>query len=117
MPEIMHDPEFWVSISVIIAVAFVVWKAAPMIGKALDSRADKIRGELAEAQRLREDAQRLLAEYQRKQRDGLKEAEQIVALARSEAERVAAEAAKDLDAARKSRLIDDAIAELPQLLH
>lgn len=161
--EIIGDPEFWVAIAVIIAIAGVVWKTSPLIGKALDDRAGKIRAELDEARRLREDAQRLLADYQRKQRDGLKEAEQIVALAKSEAERAAAEAARELaaalerrqaqalekialaeskavaevrhivvdvavaavrrmlaqelDAGRRSRLIDDAIAELPQLLH
>ena len=51
----------------------------------LDDRADKIRQELEEAQRLREDAQATLASYQRRQRDALKEAEDIIAHAREEA--------------------------------
>jgi F-type H+-transporting ATPase subunit b len=105
----------------------------------------------------------MLAEYQRKQRDALKEAEEIVARARVEAERAGEQAARDLDAAlerrkrlalekialaeskataevrntavdvaiaavreilakaldapRKGKLIDEAIAELPQRLH
>jgi F-type H+-transporting ATPase subunit b len=161
--EIIRDPEFWVAIAFVIAVGLVLWKSAPMIAKSLDDRAAKIKTELDEAQRLREDAQRTLAEFQRKQRDAFKEAEQIVALAKSEAERAAAQAVRDLEAAlqrrqaqalekialaeakartevrntavdvaiaavrrvlaeqldqpRKSQLIDDAIAELPQLLH
>jgi F-type H+-transporting ATPase subunit b len=161
--ELVRDPEFWVAIAFVIAVGLVLWKSAPMIAKSLDDRAAKIKAELDEAQRLREDAQRTLAEFQRKQRDAFKEAEQIAALAKSEAERAAAQAARDLEAAlqrrqtqaleeialaeakarteirnttvdvaiaavrrvlaeqldqqRKSRLIDDAIAELPKLLH
>jgi F-type H+-transporting ATPase subunit b len=161
--ELFRDPEFWVAIAFVIAVGLVLWKSAPIIAKSLDDRAAKIKAELDEAQRLREDAQRTLAEFQRKQRDAFKEAEQIAALAKSEAERAAAQAARDLEAAlqrrqtqalekialaevkatteirnttvdvaiaavrrvlaeqldqqRKSRLIDDAIAELPKLLH
>ena len=161
--ELIENPEFFVAIAFIVAVAGVIWKSAPMVTSALDARATKIKADLDEAQRLREEAQRTLAEYQRKQRDALKEAEQIVALAKSEVERAAAQAGRDLNAAlqrrqtlamervalaeskatlevrntavdvavaavrqmlaqqldqqRKSQLIDNAIAELPQLLH
>jgi F-type H+-transporting ATPase subunit b len=161
--ELLHDPEFWVLVAFLIVVVGGVYKVGPSIGKSLDDRAERIKTELDEAQRLREDAQRTLAEFQRKQRDAFKEAEQIAALAKSEAERAAAQAARDLEAAlqrrqtqalekialaevkatteirnttvdvaiaavrrvlaeqldqqRKSRLIDDAIAELPKLLH
>jgi F-type H+-transporting ATPase subunit b len=161
--ELVRDPEFWVAVAFVIAVGLVIWKSSPMLTKSLDERAAKIKTELDEAQRLREEAQRTLAEFQRKQRDAFKEAEQIVALAKSEAERAAAQAVRDLEAAlqrrqtqalekialaeakartevrntavdvaiaavhrvlaeqldqqRKSKLIDDAIAELPQLLH
>lgn len=163
MHELISNPEFFVSIAVIIGVFGIAWKAAPVITSMLDTRAVKIRTELDEARRLREDAQRMLAEYQRKQRDALKEAEQIIALSRAEAERAAAHAAaeleaalqrrqaqalekialaeskataevrntvvdvavaavrrilaQELDAGRRNRLIDDAIAELPKLLH
>jgi F-type H+-transporting ATPase subunit b len=163
MIEIFRDPEFWVLVSFVIAVGGLVWKASPILTRSLDARAAKIKAELDEAQRLREDAQRTLAEYQRKQRDALKEAEQIIAHARTEAKRAAQQAARDLDAAlerrqrlamekialaeskataevrntavdvavaavrqmltqqldapRKSKLIDDAIAGLPERLH
>ena len=49
---------------------------------------ETVRDELEEAQRLREDAQHTLAEYQRKQRDALKEAENIITEAQNEALRI-----------------------------
>ena len=101
--EITRDPEFWVAIAFVIAVGLVIWKSAPTLTKSLDDRAAKIKTELDEAQRLRDEAQRTLAEFQRKQRDAFKEAEQIVALAKNEAERAAAQAVRDLEAALQRR--------------
>lgn len=70
---------------------FVLALARP-VGRAmtssLDKRADVIKAELDEAQRLREEAQHTLAEYQRKQRDALAEAEGIIVEAREEAKRM-----------------------------
>ena len=88
-----HEPflqsaETWVAAAFIIFVAAVarpLWKT--MTGS-LDSRADAIKAELDEAQRLREEAQHTLAEYQRKQRDALAEAEAIIAEAKEEAKRM-----------------------------
>lgn len=112
MPPFMLEAEFWVFIAFVIAFAIVVWKAKGVVTGALDQRAAKIRAELDEAQRLREEAQGKLAEYQRKQRDALKEAEAIVAQAKGEAERTAAQAARDLEAAieRRKRLAVEKIA-------
>ncbi|HWI27493.1 MAG TPA: F0F1 ATP synthase subunit B [Stellaceae bacterium] len=101
--ELVSGHEFWVAIAFIIAIGLVIWKSAGVVTGMLDSRATKIKTELDEARRLRDDAQRMLGEYQRKQRDALKEAEQIVALAKSEAERSAAEAARELEAALQRR--------------
>jgi F-type H+-transporting ATPase subunit b len=66
------------------------------IAKTLDDRADAIRGELDEAKRLREEAQEMLASYQRKQREAEAEAEAIVAQAKSEAKTLKAEARKEM---------------------
>jgi len=112
MPEFMRDAEFWVLIAFVIAVGFLIYKAKGKVIAALDERAAKIKTELDQAQRLREEAQEKLAEYQRKQRDALKEAEAIVAHAKVEAERVAAQAARDLEAAieRRKRLALEKIA-------
>lgn len=99
----MMKPEFWVAIAFVIFVVLVWKKAKVTILGALDARAEKIRAELDEAQRLREDAQSTLAAYQRRQRDALKEAEAIIAHAREEAARIRAQAGTDLEASLKRR--------------
>ena len=116
MMELIHDPEFWVAVAFVIVVVGGGYKLAPMIAKALDDRAARIKGELDEAQRLREEAQQTLAEYQRKQRDALKEAEAIIAQAKSEAERLGRQAAADLEAAieRRTRQAEEKIAQEQQ---
>ena len=64
------------------------------MAKSLDDRADQIRNELAEAKRLREEAQHLLAEYQRKRKEAEADAANIVAAAEREAQMLTSEARK-----------------------
>jgi len=99
----INAPEFWVAVAFVIFVALVWKKASAAITGMLDARAEKIRADLDEAQRLREDAQALLASYQRRQRDALKEAEAVLAHAREEAERLRSQAGTDLEASLKRR--------------
>lgn len=99
----MNTAEFWVLIAFVIFVAMAWKKASAAIGGALDARAERIRSELDEAQRLREEAQALLANFQRRQRDGLKEAEAVIAHAREEADRLRTQAGSDLEASLKRR--------------
>jgi F-type H+-transporting ATPase subunit b len=96
MSELLHDPEFWVLIAGILCIA-VIWKPVrrALVG-ALDARGARIRAELDEARGLVEEAQRALAEHQRRQRDAAAEAEEIRAQARAEAGRLEAEASKSL---------------------
>lgn len=112
MPDIMMEAEFWVLVAFVIAISFLVYKAKDTITGSLDARATKIKSELDEAQKLRDEAQARLAEFQLKQRDALKEAEGIVALAKEEAQRLAAQGAKDLEAAieRRRRMAQEKIA-------
>jgi F-type H+-transporting ATPase subunit b len=112
MPEFLMDAEFWVLIAFVVAISFLVYKAKDTITGALDTRAAKIKAELDEAQKLREEAQAKLAEFQLKQRDALKDAEGIIALAKEEAQRLAAQGAKDLEAAieRRRRMAQEKIA-------
>lgn len=112
MPEFMREAEFWVLIAFVIAIVYLIYKTKSMVTGTLDQRAARIKAELDEARRLREEAQATLADYQRKQRDALKEAEAIVAQAKAEAERAAAQGARDLDAAieRRKRLAVEKIA-------
>ena len=98
--EIFHDPELAVAIAFVIAMAVVGKRARLTLAGMLDARAQKIKAELDQAQKLRDEAQRTLAHFQRKQRDALQEAGAIVKHAKEEAERYAEKARRDLD--RKS---------------
>ena len=83
------DPTFWVAVAFVLCIAGLGFlKVHKTIGGMLDARAAAIRAELDAAQKLREDAQALLAQYQRKQREAMQEAEQMVAHARAEAKRI-----------------------------
>jgi F-type H+-transporting ATPase subunit b len=87
------DATFWATVGLVIFLAIVFYLKVPgTIGKSLDARADKIRGELEEARRLREEAQQLLAEYQKKRKDAENEAGEIIEHAKREAAVLVAEA-------------------------
>jgi F-type H+-transporting ATPase subunit b len=111
--EFLHEAEFWVLVAAVIFVVAVGRKVGPMITGGLDARAARIRGELDEARRLREEAERLVAEYRAKQQEGAADAEAIVAHAKAEAERIAAQSARDLEQAlaRRQRLAEERIAQ------
>ena len=96
-------PEIAVAIAFVIFVALVLWKGVGKVTAALDKRAGDIRRQLDEAQKLREEAQAALAGYQRRQRDALAEAEDIVSRAREEAVRLRADAEAALAATLKRR--------------
>jgi len=99
----LNTAEFWVAVSFVIFLALVWKKASAAIGTLLDGRAEKIRAELDEAERLHKDAQALLNSYQRRQADALKDAEAVLAHAREEAARLRAQAGTDLEASLKRR--------------
>lgn len=87
----------WLTISLLAILGLIVWKGLRPIVAALDARGERIRRELDEAQSLREEAQKLLAESKRRQRDAIEEAKQIVEHARHESERMRETAQKDLE--------------------
>ncbi len=104
-----ENPEFWVAVAFVLVVALAFRPAAKAVTETLDARAAKIRSQIEEARKLREDAQALLAEYQRKQRDAMLEAEKIISQARKEAIRFKADAEKDLEnaiARRKQQAVE-----------
>jgi F-type H+-transporting ATPase subunit b len=93
--EFGFDETFFAFVALIIFLALIVYLKVPgMMAKSLDDRADQIRNDLAEAKRLREEAQHLLAEYQRKRKEAEADAAHIVAAAEREAEMLTAEARK-----------------------
>ena len=87
------DQTFWALIALLIFLGIVIYLKVPgMMAKSLDERAAKISAELDEARRLREEAQQLLAEYQRRRKDAEKDAATIVEAARAEAAGLVADA-------------------------
>ena len=108
------EPEFWVAVGFVIFVAVLIYVGVPkMMTKALDERAKRVQDELNEARRLKEEAQKLLAAYQAKQRQADEEAAAIVAGAKAEAERFAAEAKDKMEefVARRSKMAETKIAQ------
>jgi F-type H+-transporting ATPase subunit b len=112
LAELTSNPEFWVLVAFVVVIIGLGYKGWPLATSMLDARAAKIKAELDEAQKLRDEAQRALGDFQRKQRDALQEAEAIIAHARGEASRFAERAALDLEAAieRRQRLAAERIA-------
>ncbi|MEO8652214.1 MAG: F0F1 ATP synthase subunit B [Hyphomicrobiaceae bacterium] len=109
----INSPEFWVAIAFLVFVGILVKMGVPaLVTKALDDRADTVRKELDQARRLREEAQDLLADYQRKQRAADEEAKAIIEEARREAEAMKAESARTLkeQLERRTRLAEEKIA-------
>lgn len=82
----LRSAEFWVAVSFVGFLAVLAYYKVPaLIAKALDDRAAAIRKELDEARRLREEAQNLLSDYQKKHRQVGEEAEAIIGQGRREA--------------------------------
>jgi F-type H+-transporting ATPase subunit b len=80
------DATFWALIGLIIFLGILAYIKVPaMMAGALDKRADQIRNELEQAKKLREEAQQLLAEYQRKRKEAEAEAADILSAAEKEA--------------------------------
>ena len=99
--SLLQDPTFWTLVAFVIFFAAVFKPLKKALIGGLDSRIEQIRTEVEEAQRLREEAQALLASYQRKQREAVQEAEEIVNRAKQDAEVHRAQAEKDLAALLK----------------
>jgi len=112
------SPDLWVLVSFVLFLAILVYYKIPdKVAKALDDRADRIKSELEEARRLREEAQSILADYQRKRRDAEEEAEEIIAMARREAQYYAEESRKTLNESlqRRVKLAEEKIARAEEL--
>jgi F-type H+-transporting ATPase subunit b len=104
--------EFWVGIAFVIFLLVLLWYRVPkLIAKSLDDRAQAIHKELDEARRLREEAQALLADYQKKHRNVSQETDAIVDLARREAQALAHETRVSLKESleRRTRMAEEKI--------
>lgn len=103
----------WVAIAMLVVFAVMIWKKVPAaIAKALDGRIATIRSQLDEAKSLREEAEALRAEYEKKAKAADQEAAAMIERAKVEAEAIVVRA--DADAAamieRRTRMAEDKIA-------
>lgn len=108
------DSTFWAFASLIIFFAIIIYLKVPvMIAKVMDARIAQIEADLEEAKRLREEAQALLAEYERKRKAAESEADEIVAAAREDAERMTSEAQSALEelVTRRTKAVEEKIAQ------
>jgi F-type H+-transporting ATPase subunit b len=113
MMDLLRDPETWILVAFVLFIALAGRAILRAITKGLDDRGQRIKADLDEAQRLREEAEALLASYQAKQRAALEETNQIVGRAHEEAELLKQEAAANLEATlrRRERMALDKIAQ------
>ncbi len=112
--EFFKEPENWVAIAFVIFIGVLIYVGVhKKIFEALDHRSSRIKAELDEARRLRDEAGKLLTDYQRKQAEAEREAAAIVADAKAEAERVAAEARVKIEefVARRTKLAETKIGQ------
>jgi F-type H+-transporting ATPase subunit b len=107
------EPEFWVAVAFVILMAVFGYVGIHRtVLKALDNRAARIKAELDEARRLKDEAAKLLAEYKARQAKAEGEAQEIIASAKAEAERIAVEAKAKLEdfVARRTKTAESKIA-------
>ena len=112
--HILADAEFWVAVAFVIFLGVLVKVGAHrLIIGALDDRGARIKAELDEARRVRDEAQALLAEYKRRRAEADREAEAIVVAAKAEAERLAAEAKAKVEdfVTRRTKMAEAKIAQ------
>src|SRR5262249_28471487 len=110
----LKEAEFWVAVAFVLFMGVLAYfQVFKKVVDALDQRSARIRQELEEARRLREEAQALLAESKRKQQAAEADAAEIIAGARAEADRTAAEAKSRMDEflARRTKMAEAKIAQ------
>ena len=110
----LFEPETWVGLAFVVFVAGLGYIGVHrMIAKSLDERAGRIRAELDEARKLKNDAAQLLADYRRKREQAEGEAQEIIAGAKAEAERLAIEAKAKIEEfiARRTKMAETKIAQ------
>src|SRR3984957_5191435 len=111
--EMFSEPEFWVAVAFFILMGLFAYLGVhKTVLKTLDHRSERIKAELDDAHRLKEEAAKLLAEYQARRASAEREAQDIIASAKAEAERIAAEAKTKMEdfVARRTKTAEGKIA-------
>ena len=107
------EPEFWVAVAFVVLMVVFVWLGVHRtVLTALDHRSERIKAELDDARRLKEEAAQLLEQYKSRRASAEREAAEIISGARVEAERIAAEAKTKMEdfVARRTKTAESKIA-------
>jgi F-type H+-transporting ATPase subunit b len=110
----LHDAEFWVALGFLVFLGLLGYVGLHRtIAKSLDDRGARIKAELDDARKLKEEAAALLADYQRRRQEAESEAQGIIEGAKAEAERLAAEAKSKVEefVARRTQIAEAKIAQ------
>ncbi|MEI7669165.1 MAG: F0F1 ATP synthase subunit B [Pseudomonadota bacterium] len=99
-----QDPEFWISVSFALFVFLAFKPVKKMLENLLDERSALIASELAEAKRLRAEAEATLAAYKKKQEESMREADEIIASTNNEAEKILKQAEIDASLVLEKRM-------------
>ena len=103
----------WISVAMLVVIAVMIWKKVPgAIARALDDKIALIRGQLAEAEALRKEAEALKAEYEKKAKSVDKDRQALLERAQHEADEIVAKAKTDAEALieRRARMAEVKIA-------
>src|SRR6201987_2834118 len=110
---LFQDPETWFAIAFILLVIGFAWMGVHRtVFTALDHRAERIKAELDDARRLKDEAAKVLAEYKARRATAEREADEIITNAKAEAERIAADAKTKMEdfVARRTKTAESKIA-------
>lgn len=110
----LSQPEFWVAVAFVVMVGIFIYAGVPgVVTKALDHRADRIKAELDDARRLKDEAAALVADYKARYAAAEREAQDIVTNAKAEAERIAIDAKARMEdfVSRRTKAAETKIAQ------
>ncbi len=110
----LMEAEFWVALGFLVFLGLLGYLGVHRkLTQSLDDRAARIKAELDDARRLKDEAAQLLADYQRKRGEAEGEAQEIVTSAKAEAERLAVEAKGKVEefVARRTKMAETKIAQ------
>ena len=103
MMELLADTHTWYVFSFVIFAYIVIKYGVPLLNQLLDAKIEEIKKELEVSESLRVEAQEMLAQYQRKHRDAVQEAEEIVKQAQKSADKIKEKAKAELEETMERR--------------
>jgi F-type H+-transporting ATPase subunit b len=109
----LFEPETWVAVAFVLLMGLFAYLGIHRtVLSALDKRAERIKAELDDARRLKDEAAQLLADYKAKRATAEREADEIISNAKAEAERIATEAKAKMEdfVARRTKTAESKIA-------